>query len=279
MKRGFWILMALICGAVTPMPPAAQAGDWDAFAQLDGELTISGGTAHIPVMKALATEIMKASPRIRISIAGGGSGLGIKQVGEDIVAIGNSGRAPKKEEISRYGLVLHRWAVDGVAVAVHPDNPVRALSSAQLRAVYAGTLTNWQALGGPNRAINLYTRDASSGTRTVFWKKALGKGEIHESAHFVKSNGAMKSALAGDPYGIGYLSVGHLDASVASLAIDGVAPTLENVKTGAYPIARGLYSNTKGEAKGLARAFIDALYSPRGQALIAAKGFIPVKDY
>lgn len=278
MKRGFWILVALICWAVIPMTGAVQAGDWDAFAQREGELTISGGTAHIPVMKALATEIMKASPRIRISIAGGGSGLGIKQVGEDIVAIGNSGRAPKKEEIARYGLVLHRWAVDGVAVAVHPDNPVRALSSAQLRAVYAGTLTNWQELGGPNRAINLYTRDASSGTRTVFWKKALGKGEIHESAHFVKSNGAMKSALAGDPYGIGYLSVGHLDASVASLAIDGVAPTLENVKTGAYPIARGLYSNTKGEAKGLARAFIDALYSPRGQALIAAKGFIPVKS-
>lgn len=277
MKRGFWILVALICWTVTPMVPAAQAGGWDAFQHLEGELTISGGTAHIPVMKALATEIMKAAPGVRISIAGGGSGLGIKQVGEGIVAIGNSGRAPKKEEIARYGLILHRWAVDGVAVAVHPDNPVRALSTEQLQAVYAGTLTNWKDLGGPDRAINLYTRDASSGTRSVFWKKALGKGEIHATANFVKSNGAMKSALAGDPYGIGYLSVGHLDASVAGLAIEGVSPTLENVKSGKYTIARGLYSNTKGEATGLARAFLDALYTPRGQELIAAKGFIPVK--
>jgi len=276
-KRGIWILAALLAWAVLPGGTDLRAENWNAFATLKGELTISGGTAHIPVMKGLATEIMKATPKIRISIAGGGSGLGIKQVGEGIVAIGNSGRTPKPEEIDRYGLVLHRWAVDGVAVAVHPGNPVHTLTTARLRAVYAGTITNWKELGGPDRAINLYTRDASSGTRSVFWKKALGKGEIHAKAYFVKSNGAMKSALAGDPYGIGYLSVGHLDASVAGLAIDGVAPTLANVKSGAYTIARGLYSNTKGEARGLARAFLNALYSPRGQELIASKGFIPVK--
>ncbi|VVS92055.1 phosphate ABC transporter substrate-binding protein [Desulfoluna spongiiphila] len=277
MKRGIWILAALLAWAVSPVSADLRAENWNAFAPLKGELTISGGTAHIPVMKTLSTEIMKASPAIRISIAGGGSGLGIKQVGEGIVAIGNSGRSPKPREIEKYGLVLHRWAVDGVAVAVHPDNPVHALTTAQLKAIYAGTLTSWKTLGGPDRAINLYTRDASSGTRSVFWKKALGKGEIHAKANFVKSNGAMKSALAGDPYGIGYLSVGHLDASVTGLAIDGVAPTLANVKSGTYAIARGLYSNTKGEARGLARAFIDALYSPRGQEIIAAKGFIPVK--
>ncbi|WP_300667375.1 phosphate ABC transporter substrate-binding protein [Desulfoluna sp.] len=277
MKRGHLILTALIFWAITPILPGAQADPWSTFKPLKGELVISGGTAHIPVMKALATKIMKVSPGIRISIAGGGSGLGIKQVGEGIVTIGNSGRAPKPEEISRYGLVLHRWAVDGVAVAVHPENPVRALSFAQLRAIYSGSLTNWKALGGPDRTINLYTRDASSGTRSVFWKKALGKGEIHASALFVKSNGAMKSALAGDPYGIGYLSVGHLDPSVTGLAIEGVTPTLANVKSGKYTIARGLYSNTKGDATGLAAAFLDALYSPTGQELIAAKGFIPVK--
>ncbi|VFQ42873.1 phosphate ABC transporter substrate-binding protein [Desulfoluna butyratoxydans] len=277
MKRGIFILAALLAWTLSPLTTDVQADNWNAFAPLKGELAISGGTAHIPVMKTLSTEIMKAAPAVRISIAGGGSGLGIKQVGEGIVTIGNSGRSPKPNEIKKYGLILHRWAVDGVAVAVHPDNPVRALTSDQLRAIYAGTLANWKELGGPDRAINLYTRDASSGTRSVFWKKALGKGEIHPRANFVKSNGAMKSALSGDPYGIGYLSVGHLDASVAGLAIDGTAPTLANVKSGAYPIARGLYSNTKGEATGLAKAFIDALYSPRGQEIIAAKGFIPVK--
>lgn len=277
MKRGHWILIALLIWTIAPSAPGVQAGPWEAFKQQKGELTISGGTAHIPVMKELATEIMKTAPGLRISIAGGGSGLGIQQVGEGIVAIGNSGRAPKKEEIARYGLVPHRWAIDGVAVAVHPGNALRALSLTQLRAIYAGTLTNWKELGGPDRAINLYTRDASSGTREVFWEKALGKGEIHGGAHVVASNGAMKSALAGDPYGIGYLSVGHLDPSVTGLAIDGVAPTLENVLSGAYTLSRGLFSNTKGEASGLARAFLEALYTPRGQEIIAAKGFIPVK--
>lgn len=277
MKRGYWILMALFFSALPFSILNAQADTWDAITSLEGELSISGGTAHIPVMKTLAIQVMKRAPKVRISIAGGGSGLGIKQVGEGIVAIGNSGRSPKKGEIARYGLLLHRWAVDGVAVAVHPKNPVTDLSFDQLRAIYAGTLSNWRELGGPNRAINLYTRDASSGTRSVFWKKALAKGEIAPKALFVKSNGAMKSAISVDPYGIGYLSLGHLDPSVKGIAIQGVPPTLKNVKTGTYTISRGLYSNTKGEASGLARAFLDLLYTPEGQAIIAAKGFIPVK--
>ncbi len=276
MQRGYWILMALILSVLPFSTLSAQTHTWDTITSLEGELSIAGGTAHIPVMKTLATEVMKRAPKVRISISGGGSGLGIKQVGEGIVAIGNSGRAPKKEEIARYGLRLHRWAVDGVAVAVHPKNPVDGLSFAQIQAIYAGTLSNWRELGGPNRAINLYTRDASSGTRSVFWKKALAKGQIAPKALFVKSNGAMKSAISMDPYGIGYLSVGHLDPSVKGVVIEGAAPTLENIKNGAYTISRGLYSNTKGEASGLARAFLDLLYTPEGQAIIAAKGFIPV---
>ena len=60
------------------------------------------------------------------------------------------------------------------------------------------------------------------------------------------SNGAMKSAVANDPYAIGYMSVGYVDASVAPVTLDGVTPSLATVKSGAYKVARGLYSNTEG---------------------------------
>ncbi|MCP3951460.1 MAG: phosphate ABC transporter substrate-binding protein, partial [Desulfobacterales bacterium] len=80
-----------------------------------------------------------------------------------------------------------------------------------------------------------------------------------------------------DPYAIGYVSVGHIDESVAPVALDGVVPTLENVKQGKYKVARGLYSNTKGDPQGLIQKFIDYLYSAEGQQLVAEKGFIPVK--
>ncbi len=266
------LLLWFACGAA-----AAWAGDLDPFRDESGAIKISGGTAHIPVMKAAADLIMQLNPKIQISIAGGGSGVGIKQVGEGLVDIGNSGRKPTDEEIQKYGLVLHQWAIDGVAVVVHPQNPVKALTSEQLKAIYAGTMTNWKALGGPDKAINIYTRDEASGTREVFWEKALAKGEISPKALFVASNGAMKTAVAQDPNANGYVSVGHIDDSVAAVALDGVAPTLENVKDGKYKIARGLFSNTKGAPQGLTKKFIDFIFSSQGRALIVEQGFIPVK--
>ena len=87
----------------------------------------------------------------------------------------------------------------------------------------------------------------------------------------------MKTAVANDPYAIGYVSVGYMDESVTPIELDGVAPTLETVKSGQYQVARGLYSNTKGEPAGLARLFIEYLFTPEGQQIAADKGFIPVK--
>ncbi|RLB90347.1 MAG: phosphate ABC transporter substrate-binding protein, partial [Deltaproteobacteria bacterium] len=121
------------------------------------------------------------------------------------------------------------------------------------------------------------TRDKSSGTREVFWKKALGKGDISGKANFVASNGAMKSAVTNDPYALGYVSVGYIDYTVAPVTLDNVTPSLATVKTGDYKVARGLFSNTKGEACGLAKKFIEYLLSPEGQKIVGEKGFIPVK--
>ncbi len=249
----------------------------DAFEGQKGTLRIAGGTAHIPVMKEAAKRIISRYKDIVITVAGGGSGVGIKQVGEGLVDIGNSGRKPKPEEIDRYGLKMYKWAIDGVGVVVNPANPVKALTKAQLKDVFSGEISNWAALGGADHAITLYTRDESSGTRAVFWKKALGKGDISTKALFVMSNGAMKTAVANDLYALGYVSVGHMDESIAPVALDGVTPTLEIVKNGQYEVARGLYSNTKGDPKGLTQLFIAYLFTPEGQKIVADKGFIPVK--
>ena len=269
--NGLIVLFMLLCVA-----GICSASGLDAFKGEKGILRISGGTAHIPVMKEAAKRIMAFNPDIQITIAGGGSGAGIKQVGEGLVNIGNSGRKPTDSEISKYGLFMYKWAIDGVTAVVHPDNPVKRLSSKQLQDIYAGKIANWKSLGGDDRPINLYTRDKASGTREVFWKKALGKGDISGKAHFVASNGAMKSAVTNDPYAIGYISVGYLDKSVTAVRLDNVTPSLKTVQTGEYKVARGLYSNTKGEFSGLAKTFIQYLLSPEGQKIAVEKGFIPV---
>jgi phosphate transport system substrate-binding protein len=252
-------------------------GALDAFKGQKGTLKIAGGTAHIPVMKEAAKRIMTRYKDIVITVAGGGSGVGIKQVGEGLVDIGNSGRKPKPEEIEPYDLKMYQWAVDGVGVVINPANPVKSLTKKQLKDIFSGNVDNWKALGGTDHTITLYTRDEASGTREVFWEKALDKGAISKKALFVPSNGAMKTAVANDPYAIGYVSVGHMDETVAPVSLDGVTPTLETVKNGQYKVARGLYSNTKGEPKGLTKSFIEYLFSAEGQQIAADNGFIPVK--
>lgn len=271
---GKCLLASVLCCLIAGY---AFGNDLEILAGQKGLLKIAGGTAHIPVMKEAAELIMNNNPDIRITIAGGGTGVGIKQVGEGLIDIGNAGRKATDAEVASHRLAMVKWAIDGVGVVVNPQNRVTGLTGQQLRDIFAGNITNWRVVGGDDRPINLYDRDASSGTREVFWQEALKKGEVAGSANVVVSNGAMKTAVAGDPYGIGYVSVGHIDATVAPVALDGVAPSLANVKNGSYTVARGLYSLTRGEPAGLAKAFLDFLLSPTGQNMAMAKGFIAVQ--
>lgn len=249
----------------------------DAFEGQKGTIKIAGGTAHIPVMKEAAKRIMTRYKGIVITVGGGGSGVGIKQVGEGLVDIGNSGRAPRPEEIEPYDLKMFKWAIDGVAVVVHPANPVKSLTKDRLKEIFSEKIDNWKTLGGADHAITVYTRDEASGTREVFWEKALDKDLISKKALFIPSNGAMKTAVANDPYAIGYVSVGHMDPSVAPVTLDGVTPTIETVANGQYKVSRGLYSNTRGEPKGLTKLFIDYLFTAEGQQIVVDNGFISVK--
>jgi phosphate transport system substrate-binding protein len=227
-------------------------------------------------MNAAAEKIMKANPDIRITVAGGGSGLGVQKAGEGLVQIGNAGRALSAEEVAEYGLVSFPFAVDGVCTVVHPENPLGSITSQQLQDIFAGRITNWKELGGSDHEIHLFTRDEASGTRKVYWSKALAKAEIAASANVVASNGAMKTAVGKDPYAIGYVSIGHLDASLKAPDLDGVAVTQENAADGTYPVTRKLYMNTKGEPEGLTRAFIDYILGEDGAGIIVDAGYLPV---
>jgi phosphate transport system substrate-binding protein len=268
-----FVVSCVLCLLVAPCFGEA----FQAFEGQKGTIKIAGGTAHIPVMTEAAKRIMTRYKDIVITVAGGGSGLGIKQVGEGLVDIGNSGREPKPEEIEKYKLKMFKWAIDGVGAVVNPANKVQSLTKDQLKGIFSGKITDWSFLGGLKHTITVYTRDEASGTREVFWEKALDKENISAKALFVPSNGAMKTAVANDPYAIGYVSVGHMDETVAPVALDGVTPTLDTVKNGGYKIARGLYSNTKGDPTGLTLLFINYLFSSEGQKIAAEKGFIPVK--
>ena len=254
----------------------AHSEPLDAFKDLEGTLDIAGGTAHIPVMTQAARDIMTFNPKIRITVAGGGSGVGVKQVGEGLAGIGNTGRPLKANEIEQYVLKTWPFAIDGVALAVHPDNPVKALTTEQVRKIYSGEITDWKDVGGNPGTINLYGREDGSGTRETFTDKLFGKGELSPAVNVVNSNGSMKTAIAQDKRAMGYVGIGHLDASIAGVAIDGHVPSQENAASGEYPVVRNLFMNTKGEPTGLTAAFIDYIYSEPGAKIIEKSGYIPL---
>jgi phosphate transport system substrate-binding protein len=172
-------------------------------------------------------------------------------------------------------LLSFPFAVDGVATVVSADNPVSGLSSKQVREIFSGEITNWKEVGGENAAIHVYTRDEASGTRAVYWKKLLNKRKIVASANVVPSNGAMKSAIARDTQGIGYVSIGHLDDTVKAPELDGVSVTQKTAKSGEYPVVRKLYMNTKGQPEGIVKDFIDYILSSDCNEIIVSSGYIP----
>lgn len=270
MKRMVAAVASVLLGA-----SLAVAAPLDAFKDQKGTLDIAGGTAHIPVMKLAARAIMEQYPDIRVTVAGGGSGVGVQKVGEGLVQIGNTGRALKETEVTKYGLVTFPFAIDGVAVAVNPANGVNGLTKAQVKDVFAGRVANWKELGGVDAPITLYVREDGSGTRETFEERALDKGSSAPSANVVNSNGAMKTALAQDKNAIGYVGIGHLDESGKGLSIDGMVPSQEAAADGSYTVTRLLYMNTKGEPEGLTKLFVDYIYSPDGKEYISQSGYIP----
>ena len=274
MKRGILAALLLLCGMGTALA-AAPAAPLDAFKGQKGVIDIAGGTAHIPVMKEAARQIMEANPAVRITVAGGGSGVGVQKVGEGIVQIGNTGRALKPAEVEKYGLVSFPFAIDGVAVAVNPANKVEGLTKAQIKDIFSGKIANWKEVGGADAPISLYVREDGSGTRETFEERALDKGASAAGANVVNSNGAMKTAIGQDPNAIGYVGIGHLDKSIKGVSVDGMAPSQENAASGQYTVTRLLYMNTKGEPQGITRGFVDYIFTPAGQEIVSKAGYIP----
>ncbi len=266
------------CGGGAGEPGGAKAtAALTPFLSLEGKLDIAGGTAHIPVMVAAQKRIMQANPAIAITVAGGGSGQGVRQVSAGLVHIGNTGRALSDEEITAADLKTFPFAIDGVAVIVNPKNTVEDLSTQQVKDLFAGKITNWKEVGGPDLAVNLYGREEGSGTRKTFWSKLLQKGDIAAGTNVVPSNGAMKTGVSTDPGALGYMSIGYVDETVAAVAINGIKPTQENAANGTYTVTRKLYMNCKGDPTGLTKAFIDYILSPEGAEIVKSCKYIPVK--
>ena len=241
-------------------------------------ISIAGSTTVLPVAQAAAEEYMNQHSNADIQVSGGGSGVGATSVIGGTADIGMLSRDLKASE--KEGNTLKEFVVgkDGIALVGHPSNTVSDLSLEQVKAIYQGTITNWNEVGGADSEIVLIGRDSSSGTREFFTEFVLNKEDAAKEMQELNSNGAVAQAVSITPGAIGYVSLEYVDDSLKAFSIGGVAPTVDNVISGIYEINRPLLMITNGEPEGLAADYLAFILSEEGQQILKDSGFIPAVE-
>jgi phosphate transport system substrate-binding protein len=237
-------------------------------------LCIAGSTSVQPFAEKLAEIYMQRHPGARIDVQGGGSSAGIYAATQGAADLGASSRELLGKEKQ---LVEIPIAFDGIAVIVHPSNPLTTISLEEIRQIFGGAVHNWSFLKLPPHAIDLITREEGSGTREAFEHLVMGKGEITPAALVQDSNGSVREIVAGDPYSIGYISAGLVDDRVKALAIDGVLPTPDNIKNHTYKLTRRFLLVSRAAPAGPCKDFVDFVLGPQGQGILEGEGLVGVK--
>jgi phosphate transport system substrate-binding protein len=264
------------CGSKTAETPATGTP-----AKLTGSLTIAGSDTMVNMAQAWADTFQTDNPGVTIAVKGGGSGTGIAALLNKTVDFADSSREMKPAEISQAGTsginpVATKVARDGVAMIVNSANPVENLTLDQLGKIWAGTITNWKDVGGPNKPITLVSRDPSSGTYEFVTTAVLKGGKFAASAKLLGSTQAVVDEVTADPNAIGYIGVGYESEAVKVLGVDGIKASVETVTDETYPLWRYLYMYSNGAPSGVAKTYVDWILSEDGQLVVADQGFVPV---
>jgi len=238
-------------------------------------VNVIGSTSIQPFAEMLAQEYNRTHPDAPVDVQGGGSTAGIQAVREGVADIGMCSRLLRPDEVQLFTPTV--IARDGLAIVVHPSNPLRGLRRDQIRQLFDGELVNWKQVGGDDRSVRLITREEGSGTREAFQKLIMGHDRITRSALTQESNGAVKELVCSDPAAIGYMSLGLVGKELKILDVDGVPGTYENVIVGKYPLVRPFLFVVKGQARPATREFLDFLLSADAQRMLVHEGLVPAQ--
>ena len=290
-------VVGLIIGPIiSPQTPQTRAFPEDSAWRKES-IRVVGSTTVLPIGSECAKAFMKKYETVKITVEGGGSGRGYKELIDGVCQIGMASRPPKEKELElarKKGvfLVLHKIAVDAIAIVVHPSvierlggDPLK-LTLEDVGKIFAGKYTRWSEVDPrlPDEEIVVFTREHGSGTRDTFEKfclKPFGL-KLKPGASEVPSNPTMRLSVEKTPYSIGYLGMGFLKEGVVAVHLAEkkgelyYEPTRENAIAGIYPIVRYLYLVTNGipESGSLIDRFIDFVKSPEGQSIVEKCGFI-----
>ena len=271
--------------------PVAKAGDGKA-------ITVKGSDTMINLSQRWAEVYMKDHPEVTIQVTGGGSGTGIAALLNGTTDVANLSRPAKPKEIEQAkagGKELKEFkvAVDGLAVIVNQDNPVKELSLKQLEGIYTGQINNWKEVGGKDQSILRYCRESNSGTYVFFKEHVLEDKDYAADCQSLPGTAAVAEAIARDPSGIGHGGVAYFtkrpELKILAVKKDDTSEAISPVTAERevnnvairelkYPISRYLYVYTMGEPSGNVKAWLDWILSVPGQKTVESVGYVSLAE-
>lgn len=281
MNRLFgWCASLIFLSVLLAMAGAVRADD--SLAQRPPtRLLLTGSTTMAPLMVEIARRFESRPLQTPVEVQMGGSGRGISDVRQGKADIGMVSRTLGETERDLYSIPIAR---DGVAVIVHRDNPVNALSDRQLLDIYTGKIANWRQVGGRDAAMHILAGGPEGGSSELF-SHYLGLAyEQIKTQKRIGPNAERIAAVAADPDAIIWVSVGEAERKaregipVKLLAVNGVIASSKNVRSGNYPLSRPLSLATRGTPSGAARTFIEYCVSSQVTDLVLAFDFVPYLD-
>ena len=261
-------------GSTSAVAPAPAASAPAAEQKLTGTVATDGSTSMEKVIGALGEAFEADNDGVTFTYNPTGSGSGITAVAEGRCDIGLSSRGLKDEEKAQ-GLTGTVLAYDGIAIIVHPDNPVADLDLDTIAKIYTGEITNWKDVGGNDAEIVLIGREAGSGTRDGF-ESITGTSEKCQYRQELTSTGDVITTVSQNPNAIGYASLASVKETVKALDVGGVTPTEDTVKDGSYVVQRPFVLVTKDGTplSDAAQAFFDYATSADAAGIIGAAGAV-----
>ena len=259
----------------------------------DGRRTViqnKGSDTIVFVALAWAEIYGDVNPSVAVAVTGGGSGTGISAMVNGTVDIANTSRAMTEGEIEEArsrGIdpIEHVVGFDALAVFLHPDNPLDALSISQLAEIYGegGAYEAWSDLGVSipgcsSDEIIRVSRQNNSGTYVYFKEAVLGQDEYKPGSLDMNGSSEVVDLVGNTPCAIGYSGLAYANEIVEMPCIltdrgDCVSPSAESAIDGSYPIARPLFMYTAGEPTGMIKEYMDWILGEAGQCILVDKGF------
>jgi phosphate transport system substrate-binding protein len=254
-------------------------------------LRVSGSTTVNPVAADAAEALRAEGIRVTVDSQGGSAG-GLAQLVAGQVEVAMSSKPLSVAERTMHpGVELFPTEIgrDAVGVVVRREvfeGGVRSLTRAELIALFEGRVANWREVGGPDLAVFVYDKEPGRGTREVLDAFLYGPGvqppppPRSDNYAVVGGNEEARSKLLSTPGAVAPLSAAFLvgEPRLAAVRLEGVEPAPDNVRSGAYAMARPLLLVTRGRPEGPARRFVDYLLSPAGQDLVRRHGFLSLEE-